>query len=398
MGSAMKTTKSTALKRGIPHYQSGTPDVPAPERTFRQILGDAIGLRGRQAQIEASGVPVVPATLLAPESQPLDRIGPAAFARRLSGQQPATEPQPLQPVTEPLPPPVQIGPAAFAERVFGRPWRALTGQTEQVLQDPEASPFTRSIAEAQRASQIDTRARDATMGPTWFDKTTNYLFGNTASAAALAERDAAMKVLNQPLVQEHVRRDPNALAAVEKDPKYFAQLVQLPEYVDHMKRMQGLHVEALKDPKIDPNDAHKVVRTAADVNANPAAVNALMRPDIYSKEEFHRAIHGMPVQAVQMLFGKQLEHIVSPQEASARQYFNQIDKNYRTAAQKVAEMEAENALAIKERRNPPYQSTWFGKSPLDKMREEMEMWEKKMMEDRAAFIGVTGKPYPTPSR
>jgi hypothetical protein len=362
-----------ALKRGIPRYQSGTADVPAPERTFRQILGDSIGLRGRQAQVDLFNPPAVPAPV-------------------------PPELQPRQPVTEPLPPPVQIGPAAFAERVFGRPWRALTGQTEQVLQDPESSPFTRSIAEAQKASQIDTRAREATMEPTWFDKTTNYLFGNTASAAALAERDAAMKVLQHPLVQEHVRRDPNALAAAEKDPGYFAKLVQLPEYVAHMKQMQGLHVEAAKDPKIHPDDVPKVAKTAADINANPAAVHALMKPELYSKEEFHKAIHGMPAQAVQMLFGAQLAHVVTPQEALAKQYFNTLHRNYKTAAEKVAEMEAENALAVKERRNPPYQSTLFQKSPLDKMREEMQMWEKKIMEDMAASIGVTGKPYPTPMK
>jgi hypothetical protein len=104
------------------------------------------------------------------------------------------------------------------------------------------------------------------------------------------------------------------------------------------------------------------------------------------------------VQAVQMLFGQQLAHVITPQEALTKQYFNQLHKNYTTAAEKVAAMEAENALAIKERRNPPYQSTFFGKSPLDQMREEMQMWEKKIMEDRAAAIGVTGKPYPTPMK
>jgi hypothetical protein len=339
------------LKRGIPRYQSGTADV----------LDE-----GLQRPVR----PVPPTTLPVPA---------ATYV-----------PVPVPPRTVLEGPRPEIPTTGFGQ--------LMAGDFAAARDNPASSPVTHELGKF--LQNYSTGARAGSLGPiaSPMERLINMFAGDKAvTTPAIREQDAISKVLNNPLVQEHVRRDPNALAAAEKDPGYFAKLVQLPEYVDHMKRMQGFHVEAAKDPRIHPDDVPKTAKLAADANATPGQINALLKPELYSKEEFHKAIHGMPAQAVQMLFGAQLAHVVTPQEALARQYFGTVQKNYKTAAEKVAEMEGQNAEAIKAGKNPPHSAgSWFGDSPLDIARKNMKMWETKLMEDMAAAIGVTGKPYPTP--
>jgi hypothetical protein len=340
-----------ALRRGIAHYQGGEDNVPEP----------AVPTSSWQARREAAN---------------------------------AARQNPPVPVPAPAPAPAPES-APAGRSPFGSIGDMYAGQYQKVLENPNASAFSQYLAGVNQAARNQQRAQILATGPSLTEKLFHGIFGNQADWEVLKNRDATAKVLSDPLAQQHLINNPDHLAVAEKDPHGY---VQSPVFKDVMQKAQDAHAELQTRPGIPREDHPEIVNTKLKVpDATVDQIHAGMKPENYTKEEFRRAMLGAPLQVVQALFGAELSHYVTPQETLTKKYFDKLHNNYNTAAANVARMEAENQKAIDEKRNPPHQSSWFGKSLLDQEKEKMQFWEKKIMDDAAAAAGITTKPFAIPS-
>ena len=95
----------------------------------------------------------------------------------------------------------------------------------------------------------------------------------------------------------------------------------------------------------------------------------------------------------QLLYGAQLEHYVTPQEAAAKEYFGGLYADYNKAAAQLADLDA---------RNDPMDmrpSGWFGsgKSNRDKVMDLMNQKQRAIADALRSYAGVTEKAIPPPA-
>jgi hypothetical protein len=323
-----------ALRRGIPHYQTGAEDTPAPV-----------------------------ATLVSPEQ----------VAQSLS----AVRQSPIA---------ASAGPSGAGQ--------LFSGDYSGALNNPESSAATRAYATKMIMDDRATRVRSLQQEPLWTERWMNFFGGNPATDKALADRTAVAQVFKHPLVQQHLMSDPNALAMAEQNRFGYAhELQNNPKFGEHIQAAVGRHAEIQQNPKPIPLERHPQV--AETMRAVPGAtadqVNASMAPHEYTKEEFRRAMLGAPLQVVHALF-PEFSHVITPEEDLTKSYFNALHSDYKSAIGDRVRLEAEDA-ALKEAGKPQIHSykPWFGQSHIEAAK-ELEAKKLKAIKDAIeAKIGITGK-------
>jgi len=265
-------------QRAVP--PSAPPSASAPD--FRHLLGDAIGMRGQQAQKSAfQGV----------TSEPTSGLG-----------------------------------------------QLLTGRFQAAQQNPEASPATQALAQAAEYLSNSRRVNVLTQPVPGYEKLYDMFAGNQASRDAIAQREVTAAAFRDPLVQQHLMAHPNALIAAETDPDNYSRMVQQPAFIDYMKKAQGHYadIQANGATHTDdkgtfiktPNDVSNTARIATMHGVSPVQALAATEPHQFSREEFARAVTGMPSRTVTALFGHQLQQAADPKTATFRDYFGTLRADY----------------------------------------------------------------------
>jgi hypothetical protein len=294
-----------ALRRGVAHYANGDSDVSYDPMT---------GARFSARPAAPTPTSLTPAPAPAPTSTPTSDVfyDPMSGAR-FSPSTPASAPEPT--------------------------WRSplstirnmITGQIGNVAADPNQSAFSHYLAGAAQNTQTNQRVQNLASGPSSVEKLVLGLFGDQSDWANVKDRDVTAKTLGHPLVQQHMRIDPNALEAAERDPAAFSRIVQLPEYVNHMKETQRLHAEALNDPKVHPDDAAKTAAKARAAGTTASEAHTSVAPQNYSRDEFIRIVGNMPTRTVLALFGPSIAHNADPKVIATKKYLGNLDDEFRMA-------------------------------------------------------------------
>jgi hypothetical protein len=312
---------------------------------FRHLLGNAIGMRGPEARAAAFG----------------------------GGQPP--------------------GPSSL-----GSIGNLLTGQYGNVAADPNASAFSHYLAGAAEAKLNQQRVQSLTNGPSAVQKLVTGIFGTQGEWDALKTHDAAAETLSDPKVQQYLMHNPDQLAQAENDRLAYANQVPTPEFQQEMHKSLGALAEVQNNSKVPPDKHNEVANIMQNTGANSHQANASINPHAYTKEEFRKAFLGAPLNVVQALF-PELSHIVSPEEALEKDYFGKLHGDYQDAVAELQRMGAVDQEAIANKKLPPYsQSSWFGKSKIAQQQDTVNKLQKIFMDQAAARIGVTGKPYPLPAK
>ena len=335
-----------ALRRGIARYQHGTEDVvPDPHRTVQSPGQTMRGVQAGQQSIVAA------------------------------------------------PPTTGFG-------------QLMAGQFKAAQQNPASSPATAALGQfadyLSRSTGLDAVSR----GPSMKDRLGNFFFGNQASTAAIEQHDAASKALRDPLVQQHLLNNPDELAMAQQDRVGYATKTQTPEFRKKIEQAVAATTAVAAEsarpdtPVIDPADQPKVVGTMVNTpGVSAAQAHAATNPRRYTRDEFIKTFEGIPTATFALLFGNQLQHVKTPQEKVATQYFDRLQGAHSAANARVNAMIAEDEALRKQGKNPIHsQSSWFGKSPLDIAREQQAASLKAVMDAAAAYTGISQKPYQVPGQ
>ena len=144
----------------------------------------------------------------------------------------------------------------------------------------------------------------------------------------------------------------------------------------------------------------RVVSAATNHGVTVDQAHAALAPRKYTEDEFVNTFKGIPTATFALLFGNQLQHVRTPQEKVATQYFDRLQGAHATSTARVNQMIAEDAERQKQGKNPIHsQGAWFGKSPLDIAKEQQQATLKALMDAAASYTGISAKPYPiTPAQ
>ncbi len=199
--------------------------------------------------------------------------------------------------------------------------------------------------------------------------------------------------------------NPDELALAQQDRVKYAQIAQTPEFRKKIEQAVAANTAVAAEsarpgtPAIPPEDHPKAVSTMLNTGANAAQANAAMNHRKYTEDEFVNTFKGIPTATFALLFGNQLQHVRTPQEKVATEYFDRLHGAHATTTAKVNAMIAEDAERIKNKQNPIHsQAAWFGKSPLDIAKEQQQATLKAIMDASAAYTGISAKPYPIPGQ
>lgn len=339
-----------ALRRGIAHYQEGVSEVPQPNRAFlADRAADPNAGRG-VLPVAPPGATVASAPIPAPGMEPHVRSG----ATQLLSTIPFTG---------------ERDRFAAAER------------------NPESSPFTAYLARINREADAAGRARDAAMGPGLLEQGLNFFFGNKAERQVLDEQNAVSRVLQHPTVQQHMRNDPNALAAAEKDPAGFSQVVQLPEYIKHMEATQKLYADAQNHPRIHPSDVSTTAGKARAAGTTVGEAHTSVAPQNYSRDEFINIVGNMPTRTVLALFGPSIAHNADPRTIATKKYLGGLQDEFDRAD-----------VVYRAMLDDPTSGTtglFGGESRLSKAKAERDKRWDQLLKGQARIAGAASKSFPT---
>ena len=440
-----------ALKRGIAHYADGTDDVRYPASAYPAsgLKADLSNAVMRNGFLTAPGDPrasqAVTESLMKqygvqPQVTPeyaMTAPGKTYIAdQQGKGFTPVITPQPgqqgtptggytnLGPVAAPAPPapsvlqrvlqtlnpissaaaaeagpaPAPAAPAAPAVAPSGI-GQLMSGQFAAARDNPASSPATAALGQFADYINRNIRAQNVAAPPSLKDWTVNLFTGDQASTKALQDRAAASQTLSDPLVRSNFMINPHALARAEQDPVGFAQAAQNPDFRAEMARAVGAHTEAATNPKITADEHPQTVAAALNANVPVSTAHVAVAPNKYTEDEFVKTFSGIPTKTFALLFANQLGHVATPQEKVAREVFDRLHGDYSTAANKVKQMEAEDAAAQQKGLAPPHSGyTLFGKNPYDTARAERDAKLKALMDAGMAFTGISARPYPIPGQ
>jgi hypothetical protein len=232
----------------------------------------------------------------------------------------------------------------------------IMGRYSNVAADPQASPFSSWLARTYQGVQTVQRARDAASPPSagaWLA----HIFAGSQSDTGVPDRAAAAQALGHPLAQQRLINDPNELAAAEKDPVGYTQT---PDFKAYMQNAQQTHAAA-SDPqgilhpggfiKV-PGDPVKVANVALTTNTTlPQALASTETPQ-YTRDEFIKAMSGVTFDQAKLLFGGQLEHVQTPQEALTKDYLGGVQNTRNQAAATIQRLQAEDQARSKNNQKP----------------------------------------------
>ena len=316
------------------------------------------------------------------------------------------DPNVVAPVV-PAPAPAPAAPSGFGQLLRGYGTSASTGyaagpanpQYAAAAQNPESSPATAMLGQfadyLNRSNRVDALSR----GPSLKDRIGNLFFGNQASTAAIEQHDQASQTLKDPLVQQHLMNNPDELKLAETDRLGYATKAQTPEFRKIIETAVAANTAAAANPKVTTAEHPKVVATATNHNVTADQAHAALAPRKYTEDEFVNTFKGIPTATFALLFGNQLQHVRTPQEKVATEYFDRLHGAHATTTSRVNAMIAEDAERVKNKQNPIHsQSPIFGKSPLDIAKEQQAATLKAIMDASAAFTGISAKPYPIPGQ
>lgn len=346
------------LNRGVLHFQGGgnvpDPNNPNPPPTpppapatpsFREMLGNMIGLHGRDAQLNPTNRP------------------PAA-------------------------------PDTGAPGTLGRMGEMLTGDFGKVATDPNASPFMSWIAGINQQAQTNQRALDLAKGPSLLGKAYTGLFGNQATDwPALQKQQETAETIGHPAAQQYLKDHPNALAAAEKDPATFAAdfRTNLQAEIEKAKKNDA---DAAANEKVETPEEHARTVAAANragVDANTAHV--AVSPQKYSVDDFVNTFKGIPTATFMQLFGAQLQHVQTPQEKAAAEFFDQMHGKYADVNDRIKKMEQEDQ-ALEKAGKPKKHDTYvlWGQNEYDAAKSEREKAMTATMNALQKFISPQSFP------
>jgi len=324
-----------SLRRGVARYADGTPDVSAPDASqvptpapapvsgltaFRQLLGDAIGMRGQAAR-------------------------DAAFGSRSSTPAPVST----------------VGPPSGVGQLF-------SGDYGGALDNPQSSAATRALAGFMNDQEKAARIGRLQQGPLGIERVINFFGGNAASDKVINDRIDAANTFNNPAIQQHLMNNPDEISMAEHDPVSYANTIQLPQFQQMIQASAAAHAAANNPNGINGRPVVNPTKTANTIiqnNVSPEDAHLATDHHQYSDAEFVDAVSKMPTKTALALFGPYIQRAagMTTQEQVARQIFNTIGEkiNKATAAKealeaqdkvknkaKIDEWEAQRVAAIKE--------------------------------------------------
>lgn len=324
------------LKRGIAHYDEGTSDTAAP-----------------------------PASAPAP--------APSGVGQLLSGVGTALNP--------------------FSDR------GAAQQQFSAAAQNPASSPLTSTLGQFADYLSRSTRTQQAAAGPSLKDWMTNLFAGDAASTAALKDRANASQVLKDPVVQHNLINNPDMLTRAEQDPVKFATVAQQPDFRADLEKAAGVYKAVAANPRATP-DEHKVTADkATSANVHPDVAHVAVAPHKYTEDEFVNTFKNIPTATFMQLFGAQLQHVRTPQEKAATEFFDRMHGTYADANQRVKDMEAEDAALAKAGKPVKHSGyTLWGMNPYDTAKAERDKAMAATMDALRSFTGISAKPYLVPGQ
>jgi hypothetical protein len=302
-------------------------------------------------------------------------------------------------------------PASVGRSPLGSIGDMYTGQYGNVLADPNASAFSHYLAGINQAmqtqqlvqiqnEQTQQRIQNLTTGPSPVEKLVKGIFGTQGEWNALKAHDQAAKTLGHPSVQQYLMHNPDQLAAAENDRVAYANQVPTPDFQKQLQTALAAQAEVQQNPKIPPENHHEVTNIMQTTGANSHQANASINPHAYTKEEFRKVFLGAPIQVVQSLF-PELSHYITPEEALEKDYFGKVYGDYQDAVAELERMGAHDQQLKDNHQQPEYsQRPYFGygKSKYDQQQDKVNKLNQFFMDQAAARIGVTAKPYPLPAK
>jgi hypothetical protein len=341
------------------HPSAASPAPAGP--SFREMLGNVIGMHGREAQASPLGTPTSGVNIIPPGTKP--------------ESQPITSGSPLGSIGD-----------------------LLTGGYANVLANPNASAFSQYLAQSAQdrinAQMNRWQIQNLTTGPSNAEKLVKGLFGTQADWKNIQDRDAAATALGHPLAQQRLLNDPNELAKATQDPVGYSQS---PDFTQYMKTAVDNH-NAAHDPggvmhpdgsvKI-PENPYKLARVTTTTGATLPEALASTEPHQYTREEFANIVGKMPVKMVEMMFGHQLAHVATPQEDVTKTLFGTYTNDFLAEHAKTNQlMEAGKTLTGSEK----------AKNMAAIIEQQKREKEKRdaLMNAMSAPAGVGQKQFPLP--
>jgi len=296
------------LKRGVARYADGTPDVSAPDASqvptpapapvsgltaFRQMLGDAIGMRGRAAQV------------------PVSTVGPPSGASQL-----------------------------------------FSGDYSGALDNPQSSAATRALAGFMNDQEKAARIGRLQQGPLGIERVINFFGGNATSDKVINDRIEAANTFNNPAIQQHLMNNPDEISMAEHDPVSYANTIQLPQFQQMIQASAAAHAAANDPNGINGRSVANPTKTANTIiqnNVSPEDAHLATDHHQYSDAEFVDAVSKMPTRTALALFGPYIQRAagMTTQEQVARQIFNTVGAKINKFTADKAALEAQDKVKNK---------------------------------------------------
>ena len=275
--------------------------------------------------------------------------------------------------------------------------QVFAGDFAGARDNPESSPATAMLGQFADYLNRSTRLDAVSRGPSLKDRLGNLFFGNQASTAAIEQHDRASQALRDPLVQQHLMNNPDELKLAETNRLGYAAKTQTPEFRKVIETAVAANAAAAANPKVTPDEHPKVVATATNTGATADQAHAALAPRKYTEDEFVNTFKGIPTATFALLFGNQLQHVRTPQEKGATEFFDRLHGAHADASKRVNDMIAQDAELRKQGKNPIHsQGSWFGKSPLAIAQEQQAATQKAIMDAIASYTGISQKPFQVP--
>ena len=336
-----------ALRRGIMRYADGTSDVPPGGRpTLGLVLPTVPALTPADVrQISAATTlppvtqippPVFPDTAPAPAPAP----APASSFRQVLGDAIGMRgPEVRANVFQPSP---AAGPPSAAGQL-------LSGQYGEALANPTASGLTRSWAQA----NLEARAANLqNQGPGWATRAYNFIAGDPSTDAALQARTDAAKFFQDKKMQQHLVNNPDELRMAEDNPVEYAKTAQLPQFQRFIQSSVDTHAAAA-DPQgiLHPDGTRKIppdptqpAQLAATTGVPLHQANAVLNHHQYTQDEFVNAMRGVSWKTLGMVLGPAFTQMAEPKNRLMNEFLGGMNTSYQTTLNAVNALQEANKI------------------------------------------------------